>query len=183
MNVEHTVIPGLLVLEPKLFKDDRGYFLESYHDQKYAAIGLDAPFVQDNLSRSARGTLRGLHYQLPNPQGKLLWVVRGAVFDAVVDLRRQSPTFGRSWWISLGESNPKQIYVPPGLAHGFCVTSESADVLYKCTDRYQPSSERSLLWNDPALGIPWPIAEPLLSPKDRLGVPLSAALCFDEGWA
>jgi dTDP-4-dehydrorhamnose 3,5-epimerase len=179
MQVERTKIPGLLVITPRLFQDDRGHFVEAYHDLKYREAGIPETFVQDNLSRSKKGTLRGLHFQNPQPQGKLLWVVRGEIFDAVVDLRRSSPTFGQSWWIELGDSNPKQIYVPPGLAHGFCVTSEQADVLYKCTDRYHPEGEKSLLWNDPALGIPWPITEPLLSPKDRDGKPLSECELYD----
>lgn len=179
MVVEKTKIPGLLVISPKVFADPRGHFVEAYHDVRYAEMGIPETFVQDNLSRSVQGTLRGLHFQNPQPQGKLLWVVRGEIFDAVVDLRRSSPTFGQSWWITLGDSNRQQIYVPPGCAHGFCVTSEFADVLYKCTDRYHPTGEKSLLWNDSALGIPWPVSDPLLSPKDRDGLPLSACEVYE----
>ena len=173
MHVIPTELAGLLIVEPKVFGDARGYFFESYQRERYLAAGIDANFVQDNCSRSCRGTLRGLHYQLAKPQGKLVFVTRGEVVDVAVDLRRSSPTFGRSVSAVLSESNHRQIYVPPGFAHGFCVTSDSADFCYKCTEYYQPTDERTLLWNDPALQIEWPAIEPyILSEKDRRGIPL-----------
>jgi dTDP-4-dehydrorhamnose 3,5-epimerase len=166
MNVVPTPIPGVLVIEPKVFGDDRGFFLETFHAERYRAAGLPAPFVQDNWSRSAKGTLRGLHFQEPNPQGKLVQVFRGSVFDVAVDIRRGSPTFGKWYGCELSEENKRQLWVPPGFAHGFCVTSESADFVYKCTELYAPASERGIAWNDPDLAIPWPVAAPLLSKKD-----------------
>lgn len=166
MKVTETALPGVLLIEPDVFRDQRGLFWESYHAERYAKFGVPAQFVQDNWSRSVRNTLRGLHYQLRRPQGKLVWVTRGEVFDVAVDLRRSSPTFGRWLGVALSGDNPRQLYIPPGFAHGFCVMSEVADFAYKCTDIYVPGDERGLHWNDPALGIQWPIAEPLLSAKD-----------------
>lgn len=166
MKVTETTLPGVLLIEPNVFRDQRGLFWETYHAERYAKFGIPS-FVQDNSSRSIRHTLRGLHYQLHRPQGKLVWVTRGEVFDVAVDIRKTSPTFGRWLGVTLSSEAPRQLYIPPGFAHGFCVTSESADFAYKCTDVYVPGDERGLLWNDPELGIQWPVAEPLLSDKDR----------------
>ncbi len=167
MKVTALEIPGLLLIEPDLFRDARGLFCETYHVRRYAHAGLAEPFVQDNFSHSVRGTLRGLHYQEPHAQGKLVMVVEGAVFDVVVDIRKGSPMFGRWQGIDLSSDNYRQLYVPPGCAHGFCVTSEHAAVLYKCTELYSPPDERGIIWNDPALAIAWPVSVPLLSPKDQ----------------
>ncbi|HEY1087624.1 MAG TPA: dTDP-4-dehydrorhamnose 3,5-epimerase [Archangium sp.] len=166
MNVDRGPLEGLLVITPRVFSDARGFFLESFHAEKYGAHGVTGPFVQDNWSRSVRDTLRGLHFQNPNPQGKLVMCTRGAVFDVAVDVRRGSPSFGRWFGLELSESNKKQLWIPPGFAHGFCALSDEADFLYKCTALYSPASELSVLWNDPALGIEWPTRTPLLSPKD-----------------
>lgn len=175
MNLIRTDIPDVLVIEPTVFGDARGFFFESFNQRRFNELtGLDAAFVQDNHSRSARGVLRGLHYQIRQPQGKLVRVVAGEVFDVCVDLRRSSPTFGKSVCVTLSEANKRQLWIPPGFAHGFVVTSESADFVYKTTDYYAPEHERSLLWNDPALAIAWPLqGEPQLSAKDRAGVPLA----------
>ena len=176
MNAIPTPLPGVLILEPRLFGDARGFFLESWNARAFAqATGLDTHFVQDNHSRSRRGVLRGLHYQIRQPQGKLVRVVRGAVFDVAVDLRKSSPTFGRWFGVELTEDNHRQLWVPPGFGHGFLVLSESADVLYKATDYYAPEHERSLLWNDTAVRVEWPLdgTEPLLSAKDAAGLPLA----------
>lgn len=175
MNVIETELPGLVLVEPKVFGDARGFFLETYQEQRYAELKIGPRFVQDNLSRSRRGTLRGLHFQCEHPQGKLVQVLRGEVFDVAVDLRRSSPTFGRSYGVILNEDNRRQLFIPPGFAHGFCVLSETADFFYKCTDFYFPQFERTLLWNDPALAINWPDlgGPPLLSAKDEKGLPLS----------
>jgi len=176
MNVIPTELPGLIVIEPRVFGDARGYFLESYHEQRYRDAGIDAAFVQDNFSRSCRGTLRGLHYQLTQPQGKLVQVMRGEVFDVAVDLRRSSPTFGQACGLLLSEDNHRQLYIPPGFAHGFCVLSDVADFVYKCTRFYAPADERTLLWSDPALAIDWPSVEPkILSARDQQGIPLEQA--------
>ena len=176
MKIIPTPIPGLILFEPKAFGDARGFFFESYQINRYREAGIAETFVQDNVSRSSRGTLRGLHYQLVQPQGKLVSVTRGEVFDVAVDLRRSSPTFGRWFGAILNDENHRQLYVPPGFAHGFCVTSETADFCYKCTDFYNPSHERTLIWNDPAVGIEWPALEaPLLSPKDQKGLRLAEA--------
>lgn len=176
MNVITTELPGLLIIEPKVFGDARGCFFESYHKDRYRAAGIDVEFVQDNFSRSCKGTLRGLHYQITQPQGKLVQVTRGEVFDVAVDMRRSSPTFGRSVGILLNEDNHRQLYVPPGFAHGFCVTSDSADFAYKCTQLYNPADERTLFWNDPSLKIEWPTVEPrILSAKDERGVAFGQA--------
>jgi len=160
-------IPGVLLIEPRLFRDPRGLFCETFHVERYAEAGLVDRFVQDNFSRSIRGTLRGLHYQEPRAQGKLVMVVEGAVYDVVVDIRRGSPMFGKWHGFELSLDNYRQLYVPPGCAHGFCVTSEQAAVLYKCTDFYSPKDERGIIWNDPALAISWPVSRPILSAKDQ----------------
>ena len=173
-----TELPGVVIIEPKVFEDERGFFMESFHRQKFAAAGIDVEFVQDNHSRSRAGVLRGLHYQFAHPQGKLVRAVRGSIFDVAVDLRRSSPTFGRWHGCELTEANRRQMYIPPGFAHGFCVTSDVAEVLYKCTELYHPADERTLLWNDPVLGIDWPVASPVVSAKDTLGVPLARAECY-----
>jgi len=167
VKVTPTEIPGVLILEPKVFGDARGFFLETYHSQRYADAGIQGPFVQDNYSRSVKGTLRGLHYQEPQGQGKLVQVVAGAVFDVAVDIRRGSPTFGKWVGVELSAENKRQFWVPPGFAHGFFVISESADFQYKCTALYAPEHEHSVAWNDPDLAIQWPISEaPKLSAKD-----------------
>jgi dTDP-4-dehydrorhamnose 3,5-epimerase len=160
-------IPGLLLIEPDLFRDQRGLFCETFHAQRYAEAGLTERFVQDNYSRSVRGTLRGLHYQEPHAQGKLVMVVEGSVYDVAVDLRKGSPSFGKWYGVELSAGNLRQLYVPPGCAHGFCVTSETAAFLYKCTDYYSPKDERGIIWNDPALRISWPVSTPILSAKDQ----------------
>ena len=177
MNIIRTAIPEVLVLEPRVFGDDRGFFLESWNRKALSeAVGREVDFVQDNHSRSARGVLRGLHYQLQQPQGKLVRVVAGEVYDVAVDLRRSSPTFGRSLAERLSEGNRRMLWVPPGFAHGFLVLSETADFLYKTTDYYAPRHERTLLWNDPALDIAWPLeGEPILKPNDAKGTPLAQA--------
>jgi dTDP-4-dehydrorhamnose 3,5-epimerase len=167
-------IPGALLIEPSLFRDRRGLFCETFHAQRYVEAGLTDQFVQDNFSRSVRGTLRGLHYQQPHPQGKLVMAVEGTIYDVVVDIRKGSPTYGTWQGFDLSSDNYRQLYIPPGCAHGFCVTSEEAAVLYKCTDFYSPNDERGLIWNDPALRISWPVSSPLLSPKDQ-GYPSLAA--------
>lgn len=164
MKVSETELPGVLLLEPKVFADPRGFFMETYHEARYREAGVPGPFVQDNHSRSRRGVLRGLHYQLLKPQGKLVGVARGRVFDVVVDIRRGSPTFGR--WMGRILDHHLQLYIPPGFAHGFCVLSEEADFVYKCTDYYHPRSEHGIAWNDPAIGIEWPLQEVVVSDKD-----------------
>lgn len=180
MQVTRLELPGLLLLEPQLFGDERGFFLESYNRRAFhAATGLDVDFVQDNHSRSARGVLRGLHYQIQQPQGKLVRVVQGEVFDVVVDLRRASPTFGRWQAVLLSEQNKRQLWIPPGFAHGFLTLSDSADFLYKTTDYYAPEHERCLAWNDPQVGIQWPLTDtPRLSGKDQQGQSLATAEVF-----
>ena len=170
-----TEIPEVIVVEPDVHRDSRGFFLETYHAAKYRDGGIALPFVQDNHSRSARGTLRGLHLQCrQHPQGKLVRVLAGEVFDVAVDVRRGSPTFGRWVGATLSGDNFRQLYVPPGFAHGFCVTGEMADVEYKCTGFYDKADEVAIAWNDPAIGIAWPIATPTLSAKDQAAPPLSA---------
>lgn len=165
MNVIATELPGVLILEPRVFGDHRGFFLETYHRARYQQAGVAETFVQDNHSRSRRGVLRGLHYQLVQPQGKLVAVTRGTVFDVAVDIRRGSPTFGRWVGVTLDDDNHRQFYVPPGFAHGFCVLSDEADFVYKCTDYYHPDSEHGIAWNDPAIGIAWPELDFTLSEK------------------
>ena len=180
MRVVPTAIPDVLVVEPRVFGDQRGFFFESWNRRALAQAGLDVDFVQDNHSRSARGVLRGLHYQVRHPQGKLVRVVTGEVFDVAVDLRRASPTFGRHVAVTLSAENKRMLWVPPGFAHGFCVTSESADFLYKTTDYWHAEHERTLLWNDPALGIAWPVdGTPLVAAKDAAGTPLANAELYD----
>lgn len=166
MKVIETPLSGLLIIEPNVFADARGFFFETFQQTRYAAIGLPS-FVQDNISRSQRGTLRGLHYQKPHTQGKLVWVTRGSVWDVAVDIRKSSPTFGQWFSITLSDENHTQLYVPPGFAHGFCTLSDTADFCYKCTDVYSPADEHGILWNDPALNIPWPVTTPILSAKDE----------------
>lgn len=168
MKVIETQLPGVLIIEPKAFGDHRGFFLETFQVERYREHGIDLPFVQDNHSRSARGVLRGLHFQRTRPQGKLVSVSRGAVYDVAVDIDPQSATCGQFVGVELNDENHRQLWVPPGYAHGFCVISEVADFQYKCTDYYQPEDEGGLLWNDPDVGIPWPVAEPQLSAKDQL---------------
>jgi len=160
-------IPGVLLLEPSFVSDHRGYFMETYHAQRYRDAGILEGFVQDNFSRSIRNTVRGLHFQEPRAQGKLVMVLEGTVYDVIVDIRKGSPTFGKWYGVDLSAENPLQIYIPPGCAHGFCVTSDTASFLYKCTTYYSPQDERGILWNDPALGILWPVSEPILSVKDQ----------------
>jgi dTDP-4-dehydrorhamnose 3,5-epimerase len=174
MKVTATAIPEVLIIEPKVFGDARGFFYESFNQKAFnAATGQNVNFVQDNHSRSARGVLRGLHYQIRQPQGKLVRVVRGAVFDVAVDIRKASPTFGKWVGVELSEDNGRQLWIPPGFAHGFVVTSESADFLYKTTDYYAPEYERCIAWNDPVVGIDWPLtAPPSLSLKDQQGLAL-----------
>ena len=180
MQVTETPIAGLLVLEPRVFGDERGFFMESFSERAFAkATGLHVPFVQDNHSRSSRGVLRGLHYQLaPHAQGKLVRVVHGAVFDVAVDIRPGSPTLGRWFGVEISEANRKQVWVPAGLAHGFLVTSESADFLYKTTAYYEPAAERAIRWDDPAIAIAWPDIgmAPLVSTKDAAAPSLEVAL-------
>ena len=178
MRFVPTELPGVIVIEPDVHQDPRGFFVETYHADKYRAGGIEGPFLQDNHSRSIRGTLRGLHLQVGRPQGKLIRVVEGEIYDVAVDVRRGSPTFGAWVGVTLSAANFKQCYVPPGFAHGFCVVSGDAQVEYKCTDLYDPSTEIGIAWNDPALGIIWPIAEPLLSDRDRRH-PLLASLLAD----
>lgn len=180
MEVRQTELPGVVVIEPRVFGDERGFFKELYERRRYTAAGIADEFVQDNYSRSCRGTLRGLHYQIQHPQGKLVQVFRGEIYDVAVDLRRDSPHFGKWTAEFLSETNHRQMYVPPGFAHGFYVLSEHADVSYKCTEFYFPEHERSLLWNDPDVHVAWPLeAEPILSAKDRAGLPLSQCECYE----
>lgn len=166
MKVTATTIKDVLLIEPKVFGDERGFFLETFQAQRYIEAGMTLPFVQDNRSRSAKNVLRGLHFQKNYPQGKLVSVTSGIVFDVAVDIRRDSPTFGQWVGALLTGDNHHQLYIPPGLAHGFCVVSDYADFQYKCTEYYHPEDEGSLLWNDPDLAITWPIRQPLLSAKD-----------------
>jgi dTDP-4-dehydrorhamnose 3,5-epimerase len=180
MQVVPTELPGVLLLEPRVFGDARGFFFESYNRRAFhKATGLDVEFVQDNHSRSAKNVLRGLHYQIRQPQGKLVRVTEGEVWDVAVDLRRGSPAFGKWAGFTLSAQSKRMAWIPPGFAHGFLVVSDSADVLYKATDYYAPEHERTLLWSDAALGIRWPLAgTPVLADKDRRGTPLAAAEVF-----
>ena len=175
MKVTPMTLPEVLLVEPDRFGDARGYFLETWRQERYQAAGIRLPFVQDNLSRSARGILRGLHLQHPNDQGKLVYVLEGEVFDVAVDVRVGSPTFGKWTGATLSSADHRQLWIPPGFAHGFCVTSETALFAYKCTAPYSAADEVGVLWNDPALGIPWPVAEPRLSGKDA-ALPRLAAI-------
>jgi dTDP-4-dehydrorhamnose 3,5-epimerase len=176
MKITPTALPDVVLVEPRVFGDDRGFFMESWNARAFAAAGLVATFVQDNQSRSRRGVLRGLHYQIEHAQGKLVRCVVGEVFDVVVDLRRGSSSFGRSMGLTLSAENRRMLWVPPGFAHGFLTVSEHAEFLYKTTDYWYAEHERTLLWSDPALGIAWPIdGDPMLTPKDAAGTPLAAA--------
>jgi len=168
VKISSMSLPEVLLIEPKRFGDARGYFLETWHEERYAAAGIKLDFVQDNLSRSAHGILRGLHLQHPNAQGKLVYVLEGEVFDAAVDVRVGSPTFGKWTGTLLSSEDHRQLWIPPGFAHGFCVTSDTALFAYKCTALYSVADEVGVVWNDPAIGIPWPVAEPQLSAKDKV---------------
>lgn len=180
MIVTSTTLPEVLVLEPRVFTDERGYFFESWNSRVFADAGIPAQFVQDNHSRSRRNVVRGLHYQIEHAQGKLVRVVSGEVFDVAVDLRRSSPHFGRSVGIVLSAENQKMMWVPPGFAHGFLTLSDAADFLYKTTDYWRREHERTLLWNDPDLGIDWPlVGVPILAPKDADGTPFAGADCYE----
>jgi dTDP-4-dehydrorhamnose 3,5-epimerase len=180
MRVTPTAIPEVLLVEPAVYGDARGFFFESWNEREFAGAGMGAKFLQDNHSRSQRGVLRGLHYQLLQPQGKLVRVVAGEIYDVAVDIRRSSPTFGRAVSFALAAESHKMVWIPPGFAHGFMVLSEFAEVLYKATDYYAPAHERTILWNDPDLAIAWPLTgiEPVLSAKDALGTPFRAAEVF-----
>ena len=169
-------IPDVVLVEPRVYGDERGFFLETWHAQKFAEAGIDAAFVQDNHSRSAGGVLRGLHYQVERPQGKLVRVLAGEIFDVAVDLRRESPTYGRYVTAVLSAANHHQLWVPPGFAHGFLVTSDGAEVAYKCTEFYAPELERAIAWNDPEIAVPWPLPAgraPVLSARDAAAPPLA----------
>ena len=182
MQITDTNLDAVKVVVPNVFGDERGFFMESWNRQTFEDNGLSSSFVQDNHSRSSQGVLRGMHYQVKHPQGKLVRVTRGEVFDVAVDMRRSSPQFGQWAGVLLSESNKKQLWVPEGFAHGFYVVSDTADFQYKCTDYYHPEFERSLKWDDPEVGIEWPIAdasEPLLAPKDSAGLALSQCDAFD----
>lgn len=167
MNVIETKLQGVVIIEPKVFGDNRGFFMETWNKEKYEQAGLPYNFVQDNLSFSTKGVLRGLHFQNPNPQGKLVYVLQGKVFDVAVDIRVGSPTFGQWEGVTLSSENKKQFYVPEGFAHGFCVLSDTALFAYKCTDKYNHQAESGIMWNDPDIAIDWPIEEPILSEKDK----------------
>ena len=169
MNTIPTALPGVVIVEPRLFPDARGFFFESYNAERYAQAGIAASFVQDNHSCSIKNTIRGLHYQLRRPQGKLLRVIRGTVFDVAVDIRRGSPTFRRWLSVELSADNKRQLFIPAGYAHGFCVTSDVAELEYKCTDFYVPDDQHVVAWNDPSIAIEWPVRAPILSDSDRKG--------------
>jgi dTDP-4-dehydrorhamnose 3,5-epimerase len=166
LNVSETSLPGVLLIEPRVFADARGFFLETYNARAFQDAGLDVTFVQDNHSRSAAGVLRGLHYQEPKAQGKLVRCTRGALYDVAVDIRVGSPHFGKWYGLELSEENQRILWVPPGFAHGFCALSDGADLVYKCTELYDAANDRSIAWNDPDIAIEWPLGDPLLSPKD-----------------
>ncbi|NVK39659.1 MAG: dTDP-4-dehydrorhamnose 3,5-epimerase [Oceanospirillaceae bacterium] len=176
MKVIETALPGVLIIEPKVFGDHRGFFLESFQAERYREAGIGLPFVQDNHSRSQHGVLRGLHFQKTRPQGKLVSVSRGAVYDVAVDINPESATCGQFVGVELNDENHRQLWVPPGYAHGFCVLSEVADFQYKCTDYYHPDDEGGLVWNDPDVGIEWPIESPRLSEKDQINPTLRELL-------
>ena len=167
MKLKHTEWPDVLIIEPEVFNDERGFFMETYNQRRYTEAGIEHVFVQDNFSFSVGRTLRGLHYQLEHAQAKLIQVIKGTIYDVVVDIRRGSPNFGRWAGINLSNENKRQLFLPEGFAHGFCALSETAHVLYKCTDFYYPKDEGGILWSDPALAIDWPVAEPLISEKDK----------------
>ncbi len=180
MNFFASELSDVLIIQPRVFEDERGFFLESYQKERFAAAGIPFEFVQDNHSLSRKGVLRGLHYQIRQAQGKLVRVIAGEVFDVAVDIRRSSPTFGKWVGMNLSAENKTMLWIPPGFAHGFYVLSEQAEVLYKATDYYAPQWERTLLWSDPVIGIRWPDGlKPLVSPKDAAGVPFSQAELFD----
>lgn len=168
MKVVETSLKDCVIIEPKVFGDERGFFLETFQAKRYADVGIDLPFVQDNYSRSQKNVLRGLHFQKTKPQGKLVHVKRGEVFDVAVDIRPDSSTYGQWEGVILSEENKKQLWVPPGFAHGFLVLTDTADFVYKCTDYYDPSDEGSIIWNDPDINIKWPIKDPILSEKDKI---------------
>lgn len=172
MEVEHLVLDGVLLLKPNVFTDKRGWFLQSFQQQQYQTIGINDTFVQDNLSHSIYATLRGMHYQYPHSQAKLVTVIHGSVFDVVVDIRVGSPSFGQWLGVELSDKNHRQLFVPAGFAHGFVVLSQTADFHYKCSDYYNPSTQASILWNDPDIGINWPLDQPILSDKDQNAKPL-----------
>jgi dTDP-4-dehydrorhamnose 3,5-epimerase len=174
MNITPTALPDVLLIEPRVFGDERGFFMETFHAKRYAEAGIPGPFVQDNLSFSQQGVLRGLHFQNPNGQGKLVYVLQGEVFDVAVDIRLGSPTFGQWVGYILSAENKRQLWVPAGFAHGFCVTSETALFTYKCTALYAPDCEHSLRWDDPEIGIDWPLRQPSLASKDRDALTLAA---------
>ena len=178
MELIETPLEGVVIVQPTVFGDDRGFFMETYHSARFREAGLPEVFLQDNHSRSVRGVLRGLHYQEPNPQGKLVRAVRGSVFDVAVDIRRSSPRFGSWFGVELTEENRMMLWVPPGYAHGFCVTSEIADVVYKCTTLYEPENDRNIAWNDEEIGIEWPVKAPVLSPKDAAAPRLAQAIAL-----
>lgn len=172
ITFEETTLSGVLLIKPKVYGDHRGFFLEICRTEEYAAVGISLPFVQDNHSRSTRGILRGMHYQFPNTQGKLVFVTRGKVFDVAVDIRRSSPNFGHWFGTVLDDENHNQLWIPPGFAHGFCVLSDVADFMYKCTEIYHPEQDAGFLWNDPDVAIQWPLeGEPILSEKDKKSRP------------
>jgi len=173
MRFIQTEVPGVVIIEPDVHRDGRGFFLETYHQGRYREAGIQGPFVQDNHSHSLQGTLRGLHVQVRRPQGKLVRAVQGEMFDVAVDIRRGSPSFGRWLGARLSGDNFRQLYIPPGFAHGFCVLSADVHVEYKCTDFYDPTDELAVAWNDPEIGIVWPMADPALSEKDRTAPPLA----------
>ncbi len=175
MNIFETDIDDVLIIEPDVFKDNRGFFLETYQEKRYIEAGIKSDFIQDNLSYSVRGTLRGLHYQLPNAQAKMVQVIKGEIYDVAVDIRRGSPAFGQWVGVHLSGDNKRQLFIPEGFAHGFCVLSETALFTYKCSDYYSPESEKGILWSDPDLGIDWPINDPILSDKDGKYVCLNDA--------
>lgn len=176
-TARRTPLEGVLLLEPRVFRDERGFFVETFRTEAFARLGIDTDLVQDNHSRSVKGALRGLHFQVPPGQSKLVRCARGSVWDVVVDIRRSSPTFGKWWGIDLSDENHFQVWVPPGFAHGFCVTSAVADVVYRCGSYYDPAAERGIAWDSPGLGIEWPVASPVLSARDRL----LPAFSRDEG--
>lgn len=180
MDIQQTEFPGLIVIQSKVFQDSRGFFKETYQQQRYEEAGIREHFVQDNFSHSTAGILRGLHYQIERPQAKLVSVIQGEILDVCVDLRKSSPMFGKSFQIQLKAEDHRQLFVPVGFAHGFYVLSDEADFTYKCSDYYSPENERCLLWNDPALGIDWQItSEPILSEKDQRGLPLNESEIFE----
>ena len=173
INVSATSLPGVMIIEPRIFSDQRGFFLETFHKEKYEKAGIARNFIQDNHSHSRKGTLRGIHYQLEHPQAKLIGVVRGEIFDVAVDIRRGSPWFGKWVGVHLSEENKKQLFIPEGFAHGFEVLSDPADVTYKCSELYFPEDEHGVIWSDPQISIQWPISSPILSEKDSKYLPLS----------